>query len=109
VLSPAVKRTVDGFLQGYLAYLYGHGQADQIKDATVSFTRSLQAHPPHVPQGLDRLKPRILRLLATPAQGGGGLVGVTAIVSDEEVLTYRIPLALTSSRGRLLVSGLDGG
>jgi hypothetical protein len=107
VLSPAVKRAVDGFLAGYLAYLYGHGSASQVKDATVSLTRSLQANAPRVPQGLGELKPRILRLLTTRAPGG--LVGVTAIVSDEEVVSYRIPLALTASRGRFLVSGLDAG
>jgi hypothetical protein len=108
VLSPSVTRAVDGFLVGYLAYIYGHGRACQIKDATVSLARSLQAHPPRVPQGLDGLKPKVLRLLATPAPGGGP-VGVTAIISDEEVVTYRIPLALTPSRGRFLVSGLDAG
>jgi hypothetical protein len=102
-----VKRAVDGFLAGYLAYLYGHGEASQVKDATVSFTRSLQAHTPRVPRGLDGLNPRILRLLATRAPGG--LIGVTAIISDEEVVSYRIPLALTSSRGRFVVSGLDAG
>ncbi len=107
VLSPTMERAVDGFLAGYLAYLYGHGPARQIKDATVSFTRSLKAHPPRVPRGLDGLKPRVLRLL--PTRAPRGLLGVTAIVSDEEIVAYRIPLVLTSSRGRFLVSGLDAG
>lgn len=107
-LSPAITRTADGFLAGYLDYLYGHGSVGQVKDATVSLTRSLKAHPPRAPQGLAGLKPRILRLLATPARGGGP-VCVTAIVSDEEVVSYRIPLTLTESRGRFLVNGLDAG
>ncbi len=104
-LSPAEQRTVRGFLAGYLRYLYGHSTAAQITDATAPFTHSLQTHPPRVPPGLKTLKPRVLRLLARAAPAG--LLGVTAIVSDQRHLDYRVPLFLTSSRGRLLVSGLD--
>jgi len=104
-LSPGVRRAAEGFLAGYLAYLYGHGQANRVKDATASLTRSLEANPPRVPPGLDELKPRVLKLLAAPAPSG--LIGVTAIVSDQEIVNYRIPLLLTRHQGRFLISGLD--
>ena len=105
--SPVVQRTLDGFLAGYLRYLYGHGTASQIKDATAALTRSLEQHPLRVPPGVRTRTPRVLRLIATPAPPG--LLGATAIVSDGEVIDYHIPLFVTNSGGQWLVSGLEAG
>jgi hypothetical protein len=107
VLPHAVASTVDGFLVGYLRYLYGRGSASEVKDATAAFTRSLEQHPPRVPPGVRALRPRVLRLVATPAPTAE--VAVTAIVTDGDVVHYRISLFVTRSGGAWRVSGLDTG
>jgi hypothetical protein len=105
-LSPAERRTAEGFLAGYLSYVYGRGPASQIKDATLSLVRSLQAQPARVPPGLMVLEPRVLRLVATAAPAG--LLGVTAIISDQPPVDYCLALRLIPARGGLLVSAVDG-
>jgi len=45
VVPRAVTGTVDGFLVGYLRYLYGRGSASRVENATASFSRSLEQHP----------------------------------------------------------------
>lgn len=107
VLSLAVRRAAERFLAGYLGYVYGRGPSSRITGASGPLARSLQTHPVRVPPGLRALEPRVLRLLAAPAPAG--LVGVTAIISDEPTVDYRVGLILTPARGGLLVSGLDGG
>jgi hypothetical protein len=104
-LSPAAKATVQTFLAGYLKYLYGRAPARAVKDTTGSFAYSLEQHPPLVPEGLKRLKPQVLRVLAAPAPPG--FQRASAIVSDTEILTYRITLLLKTVRGHELIDGLD--
>lgn len=106
-LPRGVTSTVDGFLVGYLRYLYGHGPASGVKNVTAAFTGSLEQHPPRVPPELSALHPRVLRLVAAPAPSGK--VAVTAIVTDGEVIDYRVCLFVTGSGGGWRVSGLDTG
>src|SRR5450756_52794 len=61
-LAPAVARTARLFLAGYLAYLYGHTPASQIKGATPELLRSLEAHPPRVSPGMRSRDPRLLSI-----------------------------------------------
>lgn len=107
VVPQQVTRTVDGFLVGYLRYLYGHGPASRVENATAAFSRSLEQHPPRVPPGLRALHPRVLRLIAAPAPAGE--IALTAIVADGDVVHYRISLLVTGSGGGWRVSGLDTG
>jgi hypothetical protein len=106
-LPQAGTRAVDGFLVGYLRYLYGRGPASGVENATAAFTRSLEQHPPRVPPGLRALHPRVLRLVAAPAPAGE--LAVTAIVTDGDVVDYGISLLVTGSGGAWRVSGLDTG
>ncbi|HSZ69104.1 MAG TPA: hypothetical protein VK756_01960 [Solirubrobacteraceae bacterium] len=104
-LTPATKATVETFLGGFLQYIYGRTPVGAVSDATSALITSLEQHPPQVPQGLRALKPRVVDVLAAPAPSGR--LEVTAIVSDEEAVDYRISLGLTTSRGHELVAELD--
>ncbi len=105
-LTSAVARTSRLFLAGYLAYLYGHTSAGQIKSATAALRRSLEAHPPRVSPSMRSREARLVSLHTTPAPSG--LVGVSALVTDGGLVDYPIGLLLASRGGRLLVTGLDG-
>ena len=93
-----------GFLEGYLAYIYGHATARRIHAATGELKRSLATHPPRVSLDIRARHPRILTLHATASEAGQ--VTVTALINDGGVADYPIGLLLTSHRGRLLVGGL---
>jgi hypothetical protein len=105
-LTPAVARTSRLFLAGYLAYLYGHTPASQIKGATPALLHSLEDHPPRVSPGMRSREARLVSLHTT--QAPSGLLGVSALVTDGGLIDYPIGLLLASRGGRLLVSGLDG-
>jgi hypothetical protein len=106
-LTPGIARAADLFLAGYLAYLYGHTPASQIKDATAALLHSLEAHPPRVSPGMRSREARLVSLHTT--QAPSGLLGVSAVVTDGGLVDYPIGLLLLAPRGgRLLVSGLDG-
>jgi hypothetical protein len=106
-LTPAVARMSRLFLAGYLAYLYGHTPARQVKGATASLLRSLEAHPPRVSTSMRSRAPRLLSLHSVSAPLG--LIGVSALVNDGGLVDYPIRLVLALHGGRLLVTGLDGG
>jgi len=105
-LTPRIARTTNLFLAGYLAYLYGHTPASQIKDATAALLHSLEAHPPRVSPGMRSREARLVSLHTT--QAPSGLLGVSALVTDGGLVDYSIGLLLAPRGGRLLVSGLDG-
>jgi hypothetical protein len=86
--APGLARTADLFLAGYLRYLYGHGTASQVQDATPSL-------------------PRVLLLHSEPASSG--LLGISAVVNDGGLVDYSIDLLITRRDGRLLVTGIEGG
>jgi hypothetical protein len=102
-LSPAAARVSAVFLKGYLPFIYGHGPAGAVKDATAELTRSLRAHPPRVSPAMRAAHPRLLSLHATAATGR---IAVTALVNDGGVTDYPITLVLSSVSGRLRISAL---
>jgi hypothetical protein len=106
-LPPAAARVSKAFLRGYLAYLYGHGTADQITDASGALVRSLEANPPRVSPAMRERVPRVLSLQSTPAPSAY-LIGASALIGDGGLVSYRIGLLLTSQHGRLLVNALNG-
>ncbi len=106
-LSPRVARAADLFLTGYLAYLYRHAQARQIKDITPALLGSLRAHPPRVSPGMRARQPRVVALHSTPAPPG--LLGISAVINDGGLVDYSIGLLIAPQGGRPLVSGLEGG
>ena len=105
-LTPGVARAADLFLAGYLAYLYGHAPASQVKGATAALLHSLEDHPPRASPVVRTRQAHVLALHTTPAPSG--LVGVSALVTDGGLVDYPIGLLLAPRGGRLLVSGLDG-
>jgi hypothetical protein len=105
-LTPAVARTSKLFLAGYLAYLYGHTPASQIRGATPALVHSLEDHLPRVSPGMRSREGRLVSLHTTPAPSG--LLGVSVLVTDGGLIDYPIGLLLASRGGRLLVTGLDG-
>jgi len=94
------------FLAGYLAYLYGHASATAVRDATPALLRSLRSHPPLVPPAVRARRPRVLSLHPAPAPLG--LVGVSSLVNDGELVSYHVVVLLAPERGRLLVSTVEG-
>jgi hypothetical protein len=102
----AASRTAHDFLAGYLAYLYGHAPASAVIRATQALSHSLLAHPPIVSPGVLAHHPRVLSLRG--ARAPLGLIGVSALVNDGELASYRVRLILTRTRGRLLVIAVEG-
>jgi hypothetical protein len=105
-LSPSTRSTAEAFLEGFLKYVYGRAPASSVTGTTVAFLRSLEEQHPRVPPGMRSRHPRIVSLDLAPAPQSG-IVVVTALVSDEEDLDYRIAVVLASPRGRELVTGLE--
>lgn len=105
-IAPVAARVARGFLVGYLAYLYGQAPATAIGDATPMLLRSLRAHPPLVSPAMRARHPRVLSLHTTPAPAG--LVGVSALVNDGELVSYPVGLLLSPRKGGLLVSAVEG-
>jgi hypothetical protein len=105
-VAPAVARTAHGFLAGYLAYLYGRAPASGLTGTTHVLSRSLRGHPPIVSPGVRARRPRVLSLHATPAPVG--LIGLSALINDGELASYRVRLILARERGRLLVTAVEG-
>jgi len=96
------------FLRGYLAVIYGHAPAHVVADATPGVLAAL-SESRRVPPELSRLDPRIVAVSAAPA-GDHSEVTVTATVSDGEVVTYKLRLAVARQRDRrLLVAKVSEG
>lgn len=106
-LPPVAVRVSKGFLRGYLAYLYGHGTGEQVTDASETLVRSLQANVPRVSPAMRERTPRVLSLQSTPAPSPDE-VGVSALIGDGGLVSYRIGLLLQIQDGRLLVNALNG-
>jgi hypothetical protein len=99
-------RTARTFLDGYLAFAYGHDRASAVKDTTGSFAAALSNKARMVPPALRRLHPRLVSLRVTGSTGIAILV--TGLVKDGEVVAYPIRIQLVARRGRYLVAGLAG-
>ncbi len=99
-------RAARRFLDGYLAFAYGHGPASAVKDTTRSFAAALSGRARMVPPALRRLHPRLVALRATTSTGSS--IVVTGLVKDGEVVAYPIRVQLSKLGGRYLVGGLAG-
>jgi hypothetical protein len=104
--SAGALRVARRFLDGYLAFTYGHGPASAVKDTTSSFAAALSDRARMVPPALLGLHPRLVALRATSSTGSS--IVVTGLVKDSEVVAYPIRVRLAALGGRYLVSGLAG-
>jgi hypothetical protein len=105
ITPAAALRTARAFLEGYLAYLYGHAPASGVKDATRALVLSLAGNPPRVSLDMRARQPRVLALHPTPALPGQ--IAVDAVVNDGGLEDYPVGLLLARRGGRLLVTGLE--
>jgi hypothetical protein len=101
----AALGTARVFLEGYLAYLYGHAPAGAVRDATRALVLSLEAHPPRVSLDMGARRPRVLAL--HPTLTPPGQFAVYAVVNDGGLEDYPVGLLLARRDGRLLVTGLE--
>ncbi len=99
-------RTARRFLDGYLAFAYGHGPASVVKDTTSRLAAALSDRARMVPPALRRLHPRLVALRTTSSTGAA--LVVTGLVKDGEVVAYPIRVVLAAHGGRYLVTGLAG-
>ncbi len=106
--APEAKRASETFLAGYLDFVYRHGSAGSIRDATGGLMRSLQAHPARVSPAMLAAHPRVLSLTTAPTALNGA-VTVRAVVNDGGLVDYTVGLQLSPLAGRLLVASVEEG
>ncbi|MGN6871634.1 MAG: hypothetical protein ACTHMY_24830 [Solirubrobacteraceae bacterium] len=91
--DPAAASAARTFLSGYLAFIYGEGSLDQIRDASPKLIALLgKAHPP--PARAHPPRPRLLALGAHEASGS--VLHVTALITDG---IARYPMGIVIVRG----------
>lgn len=79
-VDPAAAAVARTFLAGYLAWQYGHGASGQIRDGTRQLLATLTPARLTVNPAALELHPVVSALGASEA--GGGVLHVTALISD---------------------------
>ncbi len=97
--SAGAQHAARAFMNGYLAWLYGHGPVDAIPDAARPLLTQLKANPP--PNAPPAFLHAHLVALGPTAPPDEWLAYVS--VNDGQ-LTYRLPLTVVATQGRWLVS-----
>lgn len=93
-LPAAAARAARTFFTGYLAYLYGHGTAGQIGDASPQVIAKLR--PLSISTAGRKLHPAVLGLGAHEA--GGPVLHVTALIGDG-IAQYSIRTVMAHEQG----------
>ena len=94
------------FLDGYLAFSYGHGKASAIRAAAAHLVRALDRAPPRVPAAVARARPRVTSLRAL-ARASTREVIVVAAVNDGQ-RRYEVPITVRRAGDRWLVTEISG-
>jgi hypothetical protein len=103
--STAEARAVgERFLQGYVAFLYGRLDADELEGGTGELTRGLRRARRRVPPARRERRSRIVRLAAV--RQAPGLVQVTASVDDGDVAAYPVTAFVELGDGGWVVTHL---
>ncbi len=101
--SADAQHAARAFMNGYLAWLYRHGPADAIADATPSLLTELKANPPaHFPPAYLALA-HVVALALQAAPDRSWLAYVTV---NDGALTYDLPLTVVAAQSQWLVSNL---
>jgi len=103
---PGATQDARVFLRGYLAYLYGHAPAHEIRGARPRLVRRLERERPRVSPATRQRHPRIIEIAARRI--AGGRVAATASIADGGVARYAITVTLQRHRGRWQAVGLSG-
>lgn len=94
------------FLRGYLAYLYGHAPAREIRGAGPRLLRRLERERPRVSPATRQRHARIVEVAARRI--AGGRVAATASIADGGVAHYPITVVLERHAGRWQATELRG-
>lgn len=97
-----VQRVARRFLEGYLAYLYGRGEADEIEAASPALERRLRRERLRVSPATRRRDPRIVDLGARRLERDR--YQVTATIVDGGVADYPVELSLARRSGEWVVN-----
>ncbi len=103
---PGATQDARVFLDGYLAYLYGHAPAREIRGAAPRLLRKLERERPRVSPATRQRHPRIVEIAARRI--AGGRVAATASIADGGVAHYPITVVLERHAGRWQATGLSG-
>jgi hypothetical protein len=92
------------FLRGYVAFLYGRANPDELEGASADLRRALRRSRVRVPPARARRTPRLVRIDAVPQ--APGVVKVTATIDDGDLTPYPVTAFVELRDGRWLVTHL---
>jgi hypothetical protein len=90
------------FLSGYLPYLYGQGDADEIERAAAALVRRLAANPPRVSPAQQERSPKVVEVRAR--RPSRGRVQLVATIDAGGVSRYPVGAQLVVRDGRWMVT-----
>jgi hypothetical protein len=99
---PAARAPARRFLEGYLAFSYGHGRLSAIADADPLLLRALQGQ--RVPPAARKRHPRILALRVD--ESAPGVARATATIADGSGIRYPLVFYLDRRPAGWLVTRL---
>jgi hypothetical protein len=100
----AARRVGERFLNGYVAFLYGHRSAAELEGASGELRRALRRARVRVPPARAARTPRVVALQS--AKQSPVTVVVTAIVDDGDLAAYPVTAAVERRTGRWQVTRL---
>jgi hypothetical protein len=92
------------FLHGYIAFLYGRANTDDLEGLSADLRRALRRARVRVPPARARRTPRLVR--ADAVLQAPGVIEVTATVDDGDVMPYPVTAFVEFRAGRWLVTDL---
>jgi hypothetical protein len=98
----AARAPARRFLEGYLAFSYGHGRLSAIADADRQLLRALQGQ--RVPPAARKRHPRILALRVE--ESAPGVARATATIADGRAIRYPLVFYLDRRPAGWLVTRL---
>jgi len=100
----AATRATRRFLTGYLPFLYGRGEAGQVREATPSVVHALRRSHARATPAQRRRRPRVGALSLTGQTTDSAIATVT--IADGGPAPYRLSLTVERRAGRWLVADL---
>jgi hypothetical protein len=92
------------FLRGYVAFVYGRTNADELEGASADLRRALRRSRVRVPPARARRTPRLIRVDAVLQ--APGVVQVTATIEDGDLAPYPVAAFVERRDARWLVTHL---
>jgi hypothetical protein len=92
------------FLRGYVAFLYGRANADELVGASADLRRALRRSRVRVPPARARRTPRLVRVDAVLQ--APGVVEMTATIEDGDLAPYPVAAFVERRDARWLITHL---